>query len=94
MPLKDINWGQARIGLFDKETGEWKELGEARISESILEGDDLPYTPVMGVFHFTCSLKNTRKQLRLLRQALGFGKRPKCTYKTVRRDCAKRNRYK
>jgi len=33
-----------------------------------------------------------RKTLRSIMQRLGFWKAPKCTYRTIKRDCAKRNR--
>ena len=33
-----------------------------------------------------------RKTLRRIMQRVGFWKAPKCTYRTIKRDCAKRNR--
>lgn len=84
--------------LFIKPDGatEWSEiepvkdsitLGEMKSEFKELDG------PRIGCFEFSFQLRRLRKRDRVkMGQFLGYLKRPKCTYRTVRHDCAKRNR--
>lgn len=85
--------------VFIKRWGEpnedWKELGVIKddsvtlvLNEKDDPGFDFRYE--VGGFEFT--FKFSRKTSIRLQQALGLLKRPKFTYKTIKRDCAKRNR--
>ena len=87
------HFGEPRIALLNKETGEFKELGKVESTSLAVEkdaADGRAIHTVGGVFNFKITVSR-KKVLRLL-QFLGFMKPPRYTYKTIKRDCAKRNR--
>lgn len=57
------------------------------ITEAIIDNE----SKWNGPTSFTLSF-SIKQRLVYVLQGLGFLKRPKCTYKTIKRDCAKRNR--
>ncbi len=82
---------------------DWKEITNGLVASNIIIEEGEPqFIPVPETGHekvvlnFTVKMKTAiRKRTMLgLAQMFGFAKAPKCTYKTIRRDCAKRNKYK
>jgi len=62
-------------------------LGEMKNEYKEFEGSRL------GCFELSFKLHSFKKKDRVkIGQFIGLLKRPKCTYKTIKRDCAKRNR--
>lgn len=45
-----------------------------------------------GALSFTCAIRRCCREQNRIRVALGKLKQPRTTYKTIKRDCAKRNR--
>jgi len=93
MPLKDLfTPTKVFIKPFDKPESDWKEfVGDiVRDSITITESTPNPYRPT--TLNFTATLRISRKNRIRLFKSLGLMKRPRCTYKTIRRDCAKRNK--
>lgn len=70
---------------------DWKEM-TAKVVEENLTISKPVYDATTKVVEFHMTLNITRKVLIRLGQQFGIMKRPRCTYKTIRRDCAKRNR--
>lgn len=85
------------VKLFIKPCGQpeadWKELTTEIISDSITITKETPDSHFPTRFSFTATINFTRKNRIRLLQTVGLMKRPRCTYKTIKRDCAKRNRY-
>lgn len=87
-------------GLFVKPWGEpsaeWQDLGTIVNDTTTLtpdgdgEGKSYIHFSVSGPFSFTFRLRH--KNRIKIAQEFGFLKKPRCTYKTIKRDCAKRNR--
>ena len=69
---------------------EWQEIGTVN-NDSMIVDEQKHRSPFsFGEVSFTFTMKK-RDRIRIL-QEFNFLDRPKCTYKTIRRDCAKRNR--
>ena len=77
---------------------EWAEVQPVRDSITIgkMEGKFKEIDgPQVGCFEISFRFGPLNKKTRVkIGQLLGCLKRPRCTYKTIKRDCAKRNRYK
>lgn len=99
MPPKEL-FGTPK--LFIKPLGrpeaDWNDIGffDGRVSLATDNFDDGP-----DFIHYlnsktslSCTIKITRKKSIMLQQALGLLRSPHCTYKTVKQNCAKRNRIK
>ena len=85
------HFGEPRLAILNKETGEYKELVEIVSISTAIEkdaADDRFVAPVK--FHFAITVSR-KKVIRLL-QITGLMKPPRYTYKTIKRNCAKRNR--
>lgn len=62
-------------------------LGEMKNEYKEIDGQQV------GCFEFSFRLGPLNKKTRVkIGQLFGYLKRPRCTYKTIKRDCAKRNR--
>ena len=92
--------GKIFIKPIDHPEAEWKELSNGLTATDFIaeeSGPEFVPVPETGlqkiVLNFTIRLKpSTRKRMFLqIRQMCGLAKRPKFTYKTIKRDCAKRN---
>lgn len=71
---------------------DWQEIVGEVVSDSITIREDVPDMNFPTRLNFVATLSISRKNyIRLLKSA-GLMKRPRCTYKTIRRDCAKRNK--
>lgn len=82
---------------------DWKEITNGLVASNIIIEEGEPqFIPVPETGHkkvvlnFTVKMKTAIRKRTMLRlaQMFGFAKAPRCTYKTIRRDCAKRNKYK
>jgi len=82
---------------------DWKELSGVESIKIEEEAVDLAKDMVNAIdgyyscapLQFSFSLRRwTNRNRKLLLQAFGYLESPRCTYKTVRRNCAKRNRIK
>lgn len=100
MPPKDISLsGVQKLYLKPEGAFEWQEIG-TKVSDSISLGEmETEFVkdkaPNIGHFQITFRLRPWNKKKRIqIGQFLGFLKSPRCTYKTIKRDCAKRNKYK
>lgn len=73
---------------------DWDEvMPEPIIATPFILSAPLPEgEPTFTKWEFTCNVNVRYKSHIRLLQELGILKAPKCTYKTIRRDCAKRNR--
>lgn len=76
--LSVVNADALSISDADEFVERWKELYQPR---------DLSFS-----FHCTYRWKNKWTRIRFMQQ-VGLLKRPKCTYRTIKRFSAKRNRY-
>lgn len=86
-------FGPGKIFIKASDDNEWKEIGAVvsdGISLSSDSDDNQRLFEPMGEFSFTFTMRK-RTRIRMLQQC-GILDKPKCTYKTIRRDCAKRNR--
>lgn len=93
MPLEDLfTSANVFIKPIDKPEADWQELvGDiVRDSITITESASNPYSP--ATLNFTATLRISRKNRIRLLKSVGLMKRPRCTYKTIKRKCAKRNR--
>lgn len=99
-PVQGRGKSQLFIKPIDAPETEWKELNGPVISDIILEEGNPPFAPLPESGHkkvvldFTVKLKTSvrKRMMLLIQQEFGLLKKPKCTYKTIKRDCAKRNR--
>ena len=85
------------IKPIGKPEADWKELVGPIVSDSITiseKDDDAPALGYQTRHVFTATIRISRKNRIKLLQSVGLMKRPKCTYRTVKRNCAKRNRIK
>ena len=82
------------IKPIGKPEADWKELVGPIVQDSISISEDVPdiYSPTR--IRFTATVRISKKNRIKLLQSVGLMKRPKCTYRTVKRNCAKRNRIK
>jgi len=81
---------EARIYIKPIIGGEWKEISGRNLKcfSSLYEPcNNRPIT-----ISFTGELPTGHKQRTEWMKFLGILKRPRCTFKTIRRDCAKKNR--
>ena len=69
---------------------EWREIGTVNNDSMIVDEQRHKSPFTFGEVSLTFTMKK-RDRIRLL-QEINILDRPKCTYKTIRRDCAKRNR--
>lgn len=70
---------------------EWTECGGT--SDSIVLAEcHQEFCPLEFAVKVVFKLRDIRRMTKQLKQLCGYLKRPKCTYKTIKRDCAKRNR--
>ena len=93
MPLKDLfTPTKVFIKPFDKPEADWQEfVGDiVRDSIAITESTPNPHSPT--TLNFTATLRISRKNRIRLFKSVGLMKRPRCTHKTIKRDCAKRNK--
>lgn len=93
MPPKDLfTPTKVFIKPFDKPEAGWQELVGDVVRDSITIAEDAPdpYQPLH--LRFTATFSISRKNRIRLLKSVGLMKRPRLTYKTIRRDCAKRNR--
>ena len=76
----------------DQPEAEWKEVvgSVVRDSLTISESEPVGYNPT--IIKFTAALHISRKNRIRLFKSVGLMKRPRLTYKTIKRDCAKRNK--
>ena len=83
--------------LFIRKWGEptenWQEIGTL-VNDTITLCPDENDKDITTGLIFSVSIPSTRKHRCILAKAFGLMKSPKCTYRTIRRDCAKRNRYR
>lgn len=87
-----LTMGKCYIKRADNSLADWNELVGTVVSDSITISDDAP-TPFHPTrLHFTATLNISRKDSIQLLQSVGLMKRPRLTFKTIKRDCAKRNR--
>lgn len=72
--------------------GEWKELIGPIVRESltISESEPVGYNPT--TIKFTATLRISRNDRISLLKFVGLMKRPRLTYRTIKRDSAKRNK--
>ena len=76
--------------VFIKVGDEFRELGAAVQDTTILLHDDgTVFEPFTGTLTFTIS-SSKKHRIRLF-QYVGFLKKPKTTYRTIKKNCAKRN---
>lgn len=82
----------------DQPEAEWQEV--TCTSNSIVVekwADDMADAWIEALrpepMQFTFTLRGGRKAHIRLLQSFGVLKKPRCTYKTIRRDCAKRNKW-
>ena len=87
------------VKLFLKRDGqmEWTELdgakGDIRLGE-LNDGSEPAIENFSANYSLTFQMKPlSRRKLIRLRQTFGLLKAPRCTYRTIKRDCAKRNRH-
>ena len=95
--------GKLFIKPYGHPEADWQELSNGGLSSSdlIIEESEAPFDTILDTVHekvefsFTVRLNGSApKRLKLqLKQEFGFAKKPKCTYKTIKRNCAKRNKY-
>ena len=71
---------------------DWKEIIGEVVSDSITIREDVPDMNFPTRLNFTAILSISRKNYIRFLKSVGLMKRPRCTYKTIRRDCAKRNK--
>ena len=76
----------------DQPEAEWQELVGPIIRDSITIAEEAPdpYWPTH--LQFTATFRISRKNRIRLFKSIGLMKRPRLTYKTIKRDCAKRNK--
>ena len=86
-------FGPGKIFVKATDDHEWKELGTVK-SDCLTVFEEAVDQPIrfkqVGTMSFPFTMKK-RTRIRLLQMA-GVLDKPKCTYKTIRRNCAKRNR--
>ena len=89
--------GRIFVKPTEESEAEWKEIGIVSNDSVTLSGRDgdaqsLIKKPTRFSCSFSCRInKNTFIRLMQLAGAL---KVPRCTYKTIKNNCAKRNRFK
>ena len=71
---------------------DWQEIVGEVVSDSITIREDAPDMNFPTRLNFTVTLRISRKNRIRLFKSVGLMKRPRCTYKTIKRGCAKRNR--
>lgn len=102
MAFSRLIFGQPKVFIrtTSGEQADWTEIGVIKMNDTLLSSDadefvekwkEL-YQPRSFSFSMTCRWKSKWAKIRLL-QKVGLLKRPKCTYRTIRRFSAKRNRY-
>ena len=62
------------------------------VSDSITIRENVPDMKFPTRINFIATLNISRNNFIRLLKSVGLMKRPRCTYKTIRRDCAKRNK--
>lgn len=90
--MPDLGLGKIFLKPVGQPEADWKELTAEIISDSITITKEAPDSHFPTRFSFTATVNFTRKNRILLLQTVGLMKRSRCTYKTIKRDCAKRNR--
>lgn len=85
---------EVMIKKWGEPSAEWKKLTGVSGDEITVTTRDWSsfYDMMRSTGSLSFTLKVTGRSFIRLRQTLGFLKKPKCTYRTIRRDCAKRNR--
>ena len=93
MPPKEL-FGSPKLFIkpVSQPEADWQELVGAIVSESITISENRPDASRPTILNFTATLNINRKNRIRFLKSVGFMKRPRRTYKTIRRDCAKRNR--
>lgn len=71
---------------------DWQEIVGHVVSDSITIREDVPDMNFPTRLNFTATFSISRKNFIRLLKSVGLMKRPRLTYKTIKRDCAKRNR--
>ena len=93
MPLKDLfTPTKVFIKPVDQPEVDWQEIVGEVVSDSITIREDVPDMNFPTTLKFTATLRTSRKNRIRLLKSVGLMKRPRLTYKTIRRDCAKRNK--
>ena len=80
------------IKSSDCPDSDWQELTGTMVSNSITVSEYEPDPFLPTTLNFTATVHVSRKDSIRMCQAFGAIKRPHLTYKTHKRNCAKRNR--
>lgn len=93
MPLREI-FTPAKVFIkpVNQPEADWQEVVDSVVRDSltISESEPVGYNPT--TIKFTATLHISRKNRIRLFKSIGLMKRPRLTYKTIKRDCAKRNK--
>ena len=101
MATSSIQFGTPKVFVRGGGEYEWTELGTVTMNETLCPAVADEFVSAWkktidnppAQLSFTFTIRNgKRARIRLLQQA-GFLDKPKCTYKTVKRFSAKRNRH-
>ena len=102
MAMAKVTFGEPKVFIrtASGEQEDWAELGVIKTKDTLVpeEADEFVSEcakvlskPTSLSFSCTVRWKSKRNRIRFLQEA-GFLDKPKCTYKTVKRFSAKRNR--
>ena len=84
--------GKIFLKPVDQPEIDWQEMVGEIVSDSITIREDVPDMNFPTRLNFTATLSISRKNYIRFLKSVGLMKRPRCTYKTIRRNCAKRNK--
>lgn len=87
------NFSLGKLYLKGDGSTEWTEVKPEVESFDFTPSVEFDCVPINHTLSFTWRIKpfSKKKQIEIM-QFFGRLKKPKCTYKTIKRDCAKRNR--
>lgn len=84
--------GKIFLKPVDQPEMDWQEMVGEVVSDSITIREDVPDMKFPTRLNFTATLNISRNNFIRILKSIGLMKRPRCTYKTIRRYCAKRNK--
>ena len=91
--IPNLGIGEVFLKRLDTEE-KWEKLVGKTISDSITITTDVQDFDSPACFKFRATVSIGRKNMTRFLQFVGLLKRSRYSYKTIKRSCAKRNRYK
>lgn len=91
--IPNFEIGKIFLKPVDQPEMDWQEMVGKAVSDSItIIRESVPDKIKPTRINFTATFSISRKNSIRLLKSVGLMKRPRCTYRTIRRDCAKRNK--